>query len=293
MRSLLFSAATLSFMISASSAQAEAPCVFSAHEPVNLLAMLDDAFDAQGLYYLPKAFTALGVGQVGTIPLFRDDAVVAQIKLDVDTSADKQDLVVYDARGQWLLKAKMRVHACGDALCKEVEIKPRREANGMEHPDLDDGTDPNGMHVPVEARSPFFLRWRFPSPYPLETFVYGTPMEPGPFEAALGDSFQWLERAVATTTVTMPVVLTDAIGRLQFATVRDPLLRPYYELVKYTVTPRGSIVISGRVPSDLHYGRAIDLVREQGFIVADIRLIIDTRLLLPPEPPLPLSCDGI
>ena len=282
----------------AATARAEEPCLYAAYEPVNLKTLLDDGFDRQGLFYLPDGFA--GVSTVdGTMlaarsgSLFRGGAIVAQVNLLNDPVRDSQDLAVLDARGQWLLTARLRVHQCGDALCKDIEITPRRDggtvAGTIGAPGQ--GGQPDGDAAPQD-RAPFFMRWSFPSGYPLETFVYGERVEPRVFQAAVGDSLQWLERAVAGTNVTTSVILSDSVSRMRFEVIKDALLRPYYSLLNYEITGGKYVVIKGRVPSDEHYGRAIDLAREEELIVTDIQVIIDTRLRQVHEFPPPLMCQN-
>lgn len=277
----------LATLILAPTAQAEVSCLFTAHEPANLRMVLDQAFDREGLYYLPKSFTGIILPDQPGASLFRRNAVVAQVVSTADAVTERQDLAVLDANGRWLLKAKLRVHGCGGALCREIEIKPRRDVGANTPlPDVDDGVD---QPVPAEARSPFVMRWRFPSDAPLETYLYGERVYPGVFESALGDAVNWLTDALADTTTTMPISIDGRLNRLLFDAVQDDAMRPYFDYLVYTMISPRSVIISGYVASDELYGRAIDIVRNQGLEVADVRAIIDTRL--PPATlPWPLMC---
>lgn len=289
--SLIISLAVVS-TVSAGSAKAAEPCFFQSHEPHAIRAMLDSVFDQNGLFYLPAGFTGLGEGFGNTDTLFRGPNVVANMALNSDVYRDQQDFTVMDARGEWLLKAKKRTYTCGDALCQDIEIKPRREAMNYHPEPIDDfGAEGGGDdEVLPQQRSPFFMRWRFPDPMPLQTWAFGREVSPPVFEFALQDSYKWLAEALLATDVTMPVRLTGAVSQLQFALVRDPMMRPYFPTVHYGMVA-GGVVVSGRVPSDEHYYRAVDIAREQGLWVRDITLVIDSRMQLPPAREAPMMCN--
>jgi hypothetical protein len=295
----------LSASLSLASAAMAEPCAYLANQPANLKAILDQHFDAAGLYYLPAGYGGLGESY-GSGSLFRANAVVGRLSLSIDQVKESQDLVVNDARGDWLFKVKQRVHRCGDALCKELSITPRREVNGTEHPAPTPQPNPNpnpddgqgqGQDGPVDLpqdHAPFFLRFAYPSGYPLETYVYGELVEPRVFYSMVNDALAWLETTVVESTVAQPVILSDSYTRLNFALIEDELMRPYFNLVHYDVvggTFGRDVVISGKVPSDETYGRAIDIARENGMIVRDVTLSIDERLRVQPVLlPAPVTC---
>lgn len=271
----------LVFVLSSVLAQAH-PCRYAEFQPQFLSERL--AFEA------PQAEIAV-LGERHSIPglpagrtsFLSNGGITAQMSFTKNALKGSQSLmVVHPITNQVFMQVEDTSFVCPS------DPTPGAKPEGLCH-QLEIWTD---LQKPQGKVMPFSL-FRGPrAEAPMQYRRYGAEVSYTTFRREFAEAYAWLLDAMAHSVTGYRPEAKNPFDRATWNLASDLHIAPYFDrfgLQTSQKDPRVTIV-TGVAPSNFIYHRVMDRVKEAGFRYLDPRMIIDTRTLIVPRPPMLKGC---
>lgn len=255
------------------------PCSYASFQPGFLYDRLAYQASESNLTVLNPYQTVSGL-PAGRTSILANGMVVAQATQERDVAKGFYALTIFHpSTNQVFLQVTDTKFVCPTG----VLGKPGNPPEGLCHR-LEAWTD---LQKPVDKLAAFSITWG-PRIGSLPVFRrYSAEVSHGVFKREFAEAYEWLLATLATVPNGYRPEPKDAFDRISWQFASDVFVAPYLDRFRFSVSKKDKrvMVVHGVAPSDLIYGRVIDLVRSAGFPYVDPQIKIDTRTRIVPVRP--------